>query len=300
MLLTKENFSPLNYLNEGAVEKFDIPREISEVLPQSLSERLKKASARKESFLFRLDEYPGKANPVELKIYEERTIIFFGQMRQEEGGLMVKEGKGYLYKYGSLYSGYFQNDRFDGPGEYLTASPYMKLFGFWQADKVAGVGMLHSEEGMLYKGEFLESVQQGYGEELWADGSVFKGSFVEGMKSGYGELIWKDKATYKGSFKKNMFDGYGEYQTSDGNLYHGEWLEDMMHGKGKFSWKSGKYYQGDFKENKKEGRGVMVWENLERYEGNWKNGLQDGDGAFTDARGVTTSGIWRKGQRVDR
>lgn len=52
-----------------------------------------------------------------------------------------------------------------------------------------GEGTYISSDGSVYKGEWKNDLQHGFGVETWPDGSIFKGEYFEGNKHGYGKNI---------------------------------------------------------------------------------------------------------------
>jgi hypothetical protein len=55
------------------------------------------------------------------------------------------------------------------------------------------------KNGYIYKGQWMNNVQDGEGVEEWPDGRRFKGNFANGKKDVSGEFFWKKSgASYKG------------------------------------------------------------------------------------------------------
>lgn len=105
--------------------------------------------------------------------------------------------------------------------------------------EVVGAGSKPLSSGALYKGQWKEEQQHGFGEEMWPDGAVYRGQFQEGQKSGHGELQWPGGAAYRGQFLSGDMHGYGTYLCSDGWKYRGQWRQNCIRGKGHFYWADG-------------------------------------------------------------
>ena len=54
------------------------------------------------------------------------------------------------------------------------------FIGYWHEGYVHGKGEYISLTGCSYNGEWINSLYDGYGEELLADGSIYKGMFSKG------------------------------------------------------------------------------------------------------------------------
>lgn len=275
-------FDPDEYEKEKYVEIFEMHSDIQSKLSEPVLEILEKEG----HFKFKLQEYPGRDNPASLIVYDPDHIIFYGQTRQVGENKAIKEGKGYLYKNKNIYSGYFRDDKFDGPGSFILSDTQVcYYFGFWSADNLKGKGQLNMDNGYHYHGEFLDGLQEGYGEEIWPDGSLYKGGFKKGLKEGEGECTWLGKARYKGHFKEGLFEGHGVFEWQQGNKYEGQWKANLIEGKGKFTWEDGRVYEGSYVAGKREGFGILTYPNHSRWEGQWKAGKRIGEGKHYSAEG---------------
>ena len=63
-----------------------------------------------------------------------------------------------------------------------------------------GFGYCFSDT-LKYSGNWINSLQNGQGQELWSDSSKYEGAFNNGLKHGYGEFEWPSEgSSYKGEF----------------------------------------------------------------------------------------------------
>lgn len=78
--------------------------------------------------------------------------------------------------------------------------------------------------GAAYKGEWLNDLQHGEGEETWNNGSNrYKGPFYKGKKNGKGRFEWEDGSFYEGNFVDGTFSGMGKYYFAElDKWYEGE------------------------------------------------------------------------------
>ena len=62
--------------------------------------------------------------------------------------------------------------------------------GWWLCGKMHGEGQLTWPDGKLYKGQFRQNLQYGYGiqESVGPNGSSYEGSWKDGKMNGYGIL----------------------------------------------------------------------------------------------------------------
>ena len=79
-------------------------------------------------------------------------------------GTQVREGRGVLVKKdGTLYEGWFCNNKFHGRGRVISA------------------------QGDMYEGELRDGKESGVGTFIWADGSKYVGAMKDGLRCGYGK-----------------------------------------------------------------------------------------------------------------
>jgi hypothetical protein len=81
----------------------------------------------------------------------------------------------------SVYTGEFKNDMRHGKGmlRWANGSCYN---GYWRNDRRHNVtGKMSFKEGEVYDGHWEENMMHGYGTMWHNNGMVFKGQFVEGI-----------------------------------------------------------------------------------------------------------------------
>ena len=111
-----------------------------------------------------------------------------------------------LYEDGSIYSGYFNNNKPDKNAKitHISGETYL---GEISASRITGYGTFVNFTAAEYKGYWQNETQHGYGIESWNDGSKFTGLFENGKKI-LGVYNWKDGSYYEGDFLDNNFNGY--------------------------------------------------------------------------------------------
>jgi len=284
----------------SSIDEYD-KLKVAESLPpvpefsSSINQTMKSTYNNRGPFVFRLADYPGKDNPVEL-IKQQDGEAYYGQVSKQPDGSIIREGKGYFcLREDKVFAGYFHRDIFHGPGcLILNDGSYFR--GVWVQGSPYGYGTYEWPDGRTYKGNWVKNLQEGYGEEYWDDGkSYYKGSFKGGQREGEGVLHLHDEGfTYKGQFRDNKLDGQGIYKWADGRVYEGEWRDDQMHGFGTFKFPDGRSYQGDYRFGKKEGYGTFKWTDGRIYKGYWRKGLQNGEGVFYEG-GKQSKEMWIDG-----
>ena len=271
-------------------------------------------------FKFCLTEYPGQTNTV-LEHTDADGNMYYGQgAKDPHSGLVTREGRGFLLSgSGSLFAGYFCDNRTEGPGALLVTnmdvsnkppgfngsnSPRTMLntlavyTGFWEAEGMEGEGTLKTSAGYQYVGGWRKQFQDGFGTERWPDGSKYMGHFRMGQKHGHGEFIWNSKGRFVGEFRLDKLWGFGTFEWNTGNKYEGEWQDNMMQGQGQFFWADGMKYNGAYKQGKKHGFGVLNMDDGYRWEGEWKHGKKDGKGVLYTPDGDRIVGNWKNDEWV--
>ena len=209
----------------------------------------------------------------------------------------LREGFGKLYlSDGSIYKGFFHNNKMEGRGRFLNINGYV-YEGEFKNNLSNGYGKYIALDGTTYKGSWSEDKQSGLGDISYPDGSRYTGNFKNGKKHGMGKMIFSDFNSYEGNFYYNIIQGEGTYIWKDGRLYIGKWFNDKMNGYGIFVWPDKKKYYGHYVNNLKEGFGIFLWGDGHSYEGFWKFGRQDGNGIIKN-NNSTKYCLWNKGKIV--
>ena len=209
----------------------------------------------------------------------------------------LREGFGKLYlSDGSIYKGFFHNNKMEGRGRFLNINGYV-YEGEFKNNLSNGYGKYIALDGTTYKGSWSEDKQSGLGDISYPDGSRYTGNFKDGKKHGIGKMIFSDFNSYEGNFYFNIIQGEGTYIWKDGRLYVGKWFNNKMNGYGIFVWPDKKKYYGHYVNNLKEGFGIFLWGDGHSYEGFWKFGRQDGNGIIKN-NNSTKYCLWNKGKIV--
>lgn len=231
-------------------------------------------------------EVNNSCNKIIALIYPNKSIYkgMINSLGQREGF-----GK-YFMSDGSIYKGFFHNNKMEGRGRLININGYI-YEGEFKNDLSNGYGKSVSIDGTTYKGTWGNNKRNGFGSELYPDGSQYNGNFIKGKKNGFGKLTFRDKNIYEGNFNNNEIIGEGAFYWKDGRIYIGNWRDNKMNGYGIFTWPDKKRYYGNYVNNLKEGFGIFYWSDGHKYEGFWKEGKQHGYGMIIGSKG-TKYGEW--------
>jgi len=138
--------------------------------------------------------------------------------------------------------------------------------GYWFCGKMQGEGELRWPDGRVYKGNFRQNLQFGYGisETPGPNGSYYEGSWKDGKMCGYGTLRYANGDVYEGYFQDNQPHGHGtlkrgHFLTSAAHVYVGQWESGQKHGYGVMDdIVAGEKYMGMWQEDAKHGSAVLV------------------------------------------
>lgn len=180
-----------------------------------------------------------------------------------------------------------------------------------------GFGVLEYKGHGVYRGNFVNSKIEGYGEYFFDNGDVIKGNKKNGLYEGVvtyyfsnGEVktanyiegkevsvISYPNASEKkvGCVSGDCQNGIGKYILNNGE-YEGSFLYGKQSGQGKFTCPNGDRYEGQYSDGNKNGYGILSQANGKKYEGNYKNGQKSGIGTFYDLDGSKYIGNWTEGQ----
>ena len=212
----------------------------------------------------------------------------------------LREGFGKLYlPDGSIYKGFFHNNKMEGRGRYLNINGYV-YEGEFKNNLSNGYGKYIGLDGTTYKGSWIEDKQSGLGDISYPDGTRYTGNFKDGKKHGKGKLIFPCFNVYEGNFYFNEIRGEGAYHWKDGRFFIGNWFNNKMNGYGIFVWPDKKKYYGHYVNNLKDGFGLFLWGDGHSFEGFWKFGKQDGNGIIKNSKNNNNCKycIWNKGKII--
>ena len=190
----------------------------------------------------------------------------------------------YYYNDGSIYKGFFENDKINGRGRLLLINKYV-YEGDFVDELFDGFGKIYSLNNLKYEGNWKNNLQDGYGIEHYPDGSYYSGMFKKGKKHGKGKFVFKNGDVYEGDFDNEEMTGTGLYKRIDGRIYYGMVKNHFIEGIGVFIWNDNKKYIGEYKNELKDGFGIFYTNDGRSYSGFWKAGKQDGYGIVTNNYG---------------
>ena len=174
--------------------------------------------------------------------------------------------------------GTFYNDKFCGWNILVKNNGYIYI-GLFNNDVLVGKGLIYNSfNDYMYKGDFKNSMKEGFGEEI-SEGNIYKGEFEGDKKNGQGEMVLKNKDKYKGMFKNDKFHGEGNYIYYNKNKeYTGNFVDNKMHGNGLLKFGKDKYYKGLFNNGIREGKGEFGFVDGDKFFFNFINDLPYGKG----------------------
>ena len=190
----------------------------------------------------------------------------------------------YYYNDGSIYKGFFENDKINGRGRLILVNRYL-YEGDFEDGLFNGFGKLYTINNIKYEGNWKNDLQDGFGIEHYADGSCYSGMFKKGIKHGKGRFLFKNGDLYEGDFENEEMTGWGLFKRKDGRIYNGMVKNHMIEGIGIFIWKDNKRYIGEYHNELKDGFGIFYSNDGRNYAGFWKEGKQDGPGVVTNIYG---------------
>uniref|UniRef100_A0A3B4GHB0 Alsin-like n=1 Tax=Pundamilia nyererei TaxID=303518 RepID=A0A3B4GHB0_9CICH len=209
--------------------------------------------------------------------------------------------------------------------------------GSWLAGRVHGRGTMKWPDGRLYKGNFKNGLEDGYGNCVipnkllnktdtyqgqwregkihgfgkykYASGEVYEGCFCDGQRHGYGmlssgKLARNSSSVFIGQWVHDKKTGYGVYDDiTRGEKYMGMWLDDQRHGSAVVITQHSVYFEGTFRENKMSGPGLLMSDDDTVFHGEFTDDWTiSGKGILTMPNGDSLdgqfSGEWSSGLKV--
>ena len=184
-----------------------------------------------------------------------------------------------------------------------------------------GTGVLVTENGTLFRGDFVEGRQAGLGEmvndkshkagvmagakmdgfgvERYASGMRYEGEYKADKWDGKAIVTWQDGTRYEGGFKAGLRSGHGTLTKADGYFYDGDFVENKASGKAFIRYSNGNSYQGGILNDQFVGQGTYYWKDGASYQGTYVAGKMQGPGTYTWANGAKFVGEWRDGKRFN-
>ena len=190
----------------------------------------------------------------------------------------------YYYNDGSIYKGFFENDKIKGRGRLILINRFI-YEGDFEDGLFNGFGKLYTINGIKYEGNWKNDIQDGFGVEKYLDGSYYSGIFKKGIKHGKGKFYYKNGDLYDGDFENDEMTGWGTLKKKDGKIYYGMFKNHLINGIGVFIWKDNKKYIGEYLNELKHGFGIFYTNDGRNYSGFWKEGKQNDVGVITNIYG---------------
>ncbi|XP_072426139.1 ALS2 C-terminal-like protein isoform X1 [Chiloscyllium punctatum] len=130
------------------------------------------------------------------------------------------------YGNGMTYKGYFQDNQCHGFGilhsSRMENLPF-KYVGHWENDKKSGYGVFDDlDRGERYIGTWLEDCKHGNGIVITQSGLCYEGNFQYNKLVGPGTILSEDDSAYEGEFTEELLlTGKGKLTFSNGYIIEG-------------------------------------------------------------------------------
>ena len=285
------NFKEEN-INKFNIEKYESNPKIIELI-SLLGKNNNFVLTEKESFYIK--DMVSKNNLIKKLLHYKDDCYYFGFIDKNNNN---KELFGtYYYNDGSIYKGFFENDKIKGRGRLIVINRYI-YEGYFEDGLFNGYGKLYTINGIIYEGYWKNDMQNGFGEEKYSNGSSYSGTFQKGIKHGKGKLVFKNGDIYEGDFENDEMTGYGVLRRKDGKIYSGMVKNHLIEGIGIFIWKDNKRYIGEYHNELKDGFGIFYTNDGRNYAGFWKEGKQNGFGVITNVYGQKYYIKYNNGEKV--
>lgn len=152
------------------------------------------------------------------------------------------------------------------------------------------------QDGSVFFGNFLDSLNHGAGIVKYTNGNKFEGELVNFKKEGKGKITYEDGKSYEGEWKDDKKEGKGKLTFPNLDAFYGDWSNDICQKKGMMIYFKGDIYEGEMIDFRKNGYGKMTYKNGYIYIGNWENDVENGQGKETNRSEQTKEGIFNNGR----
>lgn len=172
-----------------------------------------------------------------------------------------------IMKNGQKYEGYFQNQRYNGPGKFT----YSKILNGKRENDIADV-----EIGLFKDGQFSRSLTSTESIDLFKRIEELDKKMKNNVLSYSTEnlVVEQNNKTTGKCISGDCNNGLGTWVNGNGDIFWGEWKDGKQNGFGGF-------------EQKIDGT---------KWEGQWKNNMWDGYGVYTYPDGKIQLGFWVAGK----
>lgn len=144
-----------------------------------------------------------------------------------------------------------------------------------------GIGQSLFPNDDCYAGEYVENQRSGVGVYWWADSSIiYCGQWLRNMREGYGRAIYPDGSRYLGYWVNDKKHGRGRYTYPNGSSYDGMWCNNEKHGAGTSNFPDGSSFFGSFYHNEFISGEWRLASGTVRYIGNFESNCPQGVGIF--------------------
>ena len=211
----------------------------------------------------------------------------------------LRHGYGVCRAEDSAYSGYWEADLIDGPGD-LSYYDGSSISGVLKQGRVVSGNLKFP--GGEYTGYFNSLCFEGTGTFVSKAGDVKKGSWARGKLNGSCEVTLKSAATYKGLFVEDLLEGQGLIDTpvfrytgsvkeslpeGEGTMvfkqkpadYKGLFIRGVINGKGVYRLNAD-VFKGEFVHGKLTGKGEKTFGDFAKYLGEFSDSLMQGKGVL--------------------
>ncbi|CAD8121411.1 unnamed protein product [Paramecium sonneborni] len=170
-------------------------------------------------------------------------------------------------------------------------------FGQLINGKKNGLGVILSNNGRIYEGQFENDRKHGQGYERFPDKTSYEGTYINGKPDGKGKFLWANGEVYEGGWLNGLKHGEGIWNGLKGTSYVGEWRMGNPDGYGVHVWVNGDRYEGEFHNSLKHGQGIEYFINGDIYKGQYVNGKPEGEGEYQWNSGSYYNGTFQNGLR---
>ena len=234
-------------------------------------------------------EYLNNTNLWKTKEYQDDELVFEGECKNGEKGLIRWNGDGKEYRRIGcnnilIFEGeYFEGKRWNGKGKEYNDINELEFDGeYINGKKIRKGKEYNAEGGLIFEGEYLYEIKL-KGKEYNKDGKiVFEGEYSDGKR-------WNGKGKEYDNEGNLIFDGMYTYGTKNGRMkkykdnklqFEGEVVFNKLKGKGKKYYKNGNLkFEGRYYDCKREGNGKDYYKSGKlKYEAEYSNGKRNGYG----------------------
>ncbi|GCA63197.1 hypothetical protein KIPB_008454 [Kipferlia bialata] len=156
-------------------------------------------------------------------------LKYRGLTRETAKGIRPS-GKGVMtLKGGSMFTGVWEGDLFDGYGTVTFPDDTVVYQGEWRSCILWGHGTM-TDKGGCYTGEWVDGSADGQGIMEYSTGGVYSGGWKRHQRHGHGTMEYETGAVYTGYWENDQKQGSGTMTYTNGALCEGEWRDTECQG----------------------------------------------------------------------